>query len=54
MKFSDEEQIFICNVALYLSYPIYKHHSSSIEQVQDDKNWNNTDLFTLSPYLSTV
>lgn len=52
MKLSDEEQIFICNVALYLSYPIYKHHSQSIEQVQDDKIWNNTDLFTLSPYLS--
>lgn len=54
MKLSDEEQIFICNIALYLSYPIYKHHSSSIEQVQDDKNWNNTDLFTLSPYLSLI
>lgn len=52
MELSDEEQIFIYNLALYLSYPIYKHHASSIEQVQDDKNWDNADLFTLSPYLS--
>lgn len=52
MQLSDEEQIFLCNVALYLSYPIYKHHSSSIEQAQDEGNWDNTDLFMLSPYLS--
>lgn len=52
MRLSDEEQIFVCNVALYLSYPIYKHHSSSIEQAQDEENWDNTDLFTLSLYLS--
>ncbi len=52
MRLSEEEQIFICNVALYLSYPIYKHHSSSIEHAQDEKNWCNSDLFTLSPYLS--
>ncbi|MDK2978900.1 MAG: CRISPR-associated endonuclease/helicase Cas3 [Bacteroidales bacterium] len=52
MRLSDEEQIFICNVALYLSYPIYKHHSSTIEQAQDENNWCNADLFTLSPYLS--
>ena len=52
MQLFDEEQIFLCNVALYLSYPIYKHHSSSIEQAQDEENWDNTDLFTLSPYLS--
>jgi len=52
MRLSDEEQIFVCNVALYLSYPIYKHHSSSIEQAQDEDNWDNKDLFMLSPYLS--
>jgi len=52
MQFTEEEQIFICNIALYLSYPIYKHHSPSIEHAQDNENWNNTDLFVLSPYLS--
>ncbi|MDD3063644.1 MAG: CRISPR-associated helicase Cas3' [Massilibacteroides sp.] len=52
MKLSDEEQVFICNIALYFSYPIYKHHSSSIERAQDEENWDNTDLFTLNPYLS--
>lgn len=52
MRLSDEEKIFICNVALYLSYPIYKHHSPTIEQAQDENNWCNVDLFTLSPYLS--
>jgi len=52
MQLTNEEQIYICNVALYLSYPIYKHHSTSIEYAQDEKNWSNSDLFTLSPYLS--
>lgn len=51
MRLSDEEKIFICNMALYLSYPIYNHHSSTIEQAQNEGNWNNTDLFMLSPYL---
>lgn len=52
LELSDEEQIFICNVALYLSYTIYKHHSKTIEQAQNEENWDNKNLFSLSPYLS--
>lgn len=52
LELSDEEQIFICNIALYLSYPIYKHHSSKIEYTQDENNWDNEDLFELSPFLT--
>ncbi|MDO9153750.1 MAG: CRISPR-associated helicase Cas3' [Paludibacter sp.] len=50
--FTDEEQLFVCNVALYLSYPIFKHHSPIINKAQDETNWDNVDLFKLSPYLS--
>ena len=52
MELSDEEQVFICNVALYLSYTIYKHHSKTIEHAQDEEKWDNKNLFSLSPYLS--
>ncbi|MCI1785511.1 MAG: CRISPR-associated helicase Cas3' [Bacteroidales bacterium] len=52
MQLTDEEEIFLCNIALYLSYPIYKHHSATIGQAQDEANWDNADLFTLKPYLS--
>lgn len=52
LPFSDEEQIFAYNLALYLSYPIYKHHSSTIEKAQDENNWCNEKLFELAPYLT--
>lgn len=50
----DSEQIFICNVALYLSYPIYRHHSKFLEQAQNEDIWDNENLFALSPYLSLL
>lgn len=51
LDLSDKEQVFLCNVALYLSYPIYRHHSPTMEEAQDDHQWTNTDLFDLKPYL---
>ena len=51
-EFTEEETILICNISLYFSYPIYKHHSSSLTKSQDDCIWNNKDLFDLIPYLS--
>lgn len=47
-----QEQIFLCNIALYLSYPIYKHHSPAIYRAQDEDNWCNEKLFDLKPYLA--
>lgn len=47
-----QEQVFLCNIVLYLSYPIYKHHSPAIYRAQDEDNWCNEKLFDLKPYLS--
>lgn len=52
LHFTNEEAVFICNMALYLSYPIYMHHRSELYNGQDDKCWNNKDLFALKPFLS--
>ncbi|NCC98633.1 MAG: CRISPR-associated helicase Cas3' [Bacteroidia bacterium] len=51
-QLSDEEQIFVSNVALYLSYTIFKHHSTCLQEAQNDAIWNNKQLFELRPYLS--
>lgn len=52
MNFTDKEQVFLCNIALYLSFPIYKHHSPIMSNAQDESNWDNEDLFALKPYLT--
>ena len=54
LNLSDEEQIFLCNVAMYLSYPIYKHHSPTVEKEQDENNWCREDLYSLKPFLSLI
>lgn len=51
MDLSEKEQIFLCNIAMYLSYPIYMHHSPIMGKAQDDRNWDNEDLYALKPYL---
>ncbi len=51
-ELTDEEQIFLSNVALYLSYSIYKHHAPCLNEGQNDTVWNNEDLFVLKSYLS--
>ena len=48
---SDLELAFLDNIALYLSYSIYRHHNSFLDYAQDEKNWNNERLFDLSGYL---
>ncbi|MCC8172011.1 MAG: CRISPR-associated helicase Cas3' [Parabacteroides sp.] len=50
----EKEQIFLCNIALYLSYPIYKHHSPVINDAQDTTNWSNNELVSLKPYLTLL
>lgn len=52
LRLNDEDTIYICNIALYFSYSIYKHHSSDLYQAQDDNCWSNVDLFDLKPYIS--
>jgi CRISPR-associated endonuclease/helicase Cas3 len=52
MNFSDEEQVFMCNVAMYLSYTIFRHHAQTMEKAQDNTNWDNENLFVLKPYLT--
>ncbi|SCD20573.1 CRISPR-associated helicase cas3 [Proteiniphilum saccharofermentans] len=51
-ELTEEEQIFLTNVALYLSYPIFKHHSARIDKAQNETNWDNEDLFALKPFLT--
>ncbi len=51
-ELTEEEQVFISNVALYLSYSIYNHHRPYLGECQDDTLWNDENLFTLKPYLN--
>lgn len=46
LKLSDEEQIFLCNVALYMSYAIYMHHSPFLLKAQNNEqhNWDVSDI----------
>lgn len=46
------EMEIISNIALYLSYPIYKHHASSLAECQKNENWCKEELYSLSPYLA--
>ena len=52
VELTDEEWVFISNVALYLSYSIYRHHAPCVTECQNDKLWNDENLFALVPYLS--
>lgn len=51
--FSNEhnEMEFVSNIALYLSYPMYKHHASALDECQKKDNWDRVDMFSLRPYL---
>jgi CRISPR-associated endonuclease/helicase Cas3 len=52
--FYDEDATFLCNIALYLSYPIIMHHSSELYECQHEGTWNNEKLHDLSPYISLL
>jgi len=47
----DQDLSFLDNIALYLSYSIYQHHSSFLDNAQEEKIWNDKRLFALSGYL---
>ena len=50
LDLSDEEQIFLSNVVLYMSCPLKQHHSSFLDNCQNDVTWcehkNNTAIFS--------
>lgn len=48
---NDQEGIYLCAVALYLSYPIYLHHNSDLRQAQNDIVWKNENMSELKPIL---
>lgn len=54
MDLSEEEQVFLCNVALYLSYPIYMHHHSRLHECQSKDNWDRDDFTSLRHYISLL
>ena len=39
LDLSDEEQIFLSNVVLYMSCPIKQHHSPFLDNCQNDETW---------------
>ena len=39
LELSEEEQIFLSNVIMYMSCPIKQHHSSFLDNCQNDKTW---------------
>ena len=60
MELSDEEQIFLSNVVLYMSYPIKQHHSPFIDSCQSEEIWCEyknkeivvrSDIEALKPYI---
>lgn len=63
LDLSDEEQIFLCNVAVYLSNPIVQHHSSIIGCCQEENDWSELqngenvcrkDIVALKAYLQII
>jgi len=48
---TDEQWVFLSNVALYFSYAIAKHHSTDIYTGQDEKLWSDKRLEKLEPFL---
>ena len=60
MELSDEEQIFLSNIVLYMSFPIKQHHSPLIDSCQREEIWCEyknkeivvrPDIEALKPYI---
>lgn len=63
MDLSDEEQVFLSNVALYMSCSIKQLHSASLDECQKDETWCQRvngelvcrhDIEALSPFISII
>lgn len=63
LDLSYEEQIFLCNAAVYLSNPIVQHHSSIIGCCQEENDWSEQqngeticrkEIEALKPYLKII
>ncbi len=60
---SEEEQVFICNVAIYMCNPILRHHKPIIPYCQNDDEWSEKqsdkyvcreDIAVLSQYIPLI
>lgn len=63
IELSDEEQVLLSNVALYMSCPIKQHHSASLDECQNDETWCERDngelvcrhdIEAFSPFISII
>ena len=63
LDLSDEEQIFLSNVVLYMSCPIKQHHSAYLDDCQNEEAWceyeNNMPILShkieaLRPYIHSL
>ena len=48
----NDEIVFLCNIALFMSYSIAKHHSSELGECENMDFWTNIKSSDLSPYIS--
>lgn len=60
LELSEEEQVFLSNVALYMSSPIKQHHSAYLDNCQNENTWCEYenrevvlrhDIDALKPYI---
>ena len=63
LDLSDEEQIFLSNVVLYMSCPIKQHHSAFLDECQNEESWCEyenkkviirQDVEALKPYIGCL
>ena len=63
MDLTDEEQAFLANTVLYMSYPIRLHHEAMLGECQNEDDWCEReegmiicrkDLASLSPYIHYI
>lgn len=63
LDLSEEEQVFLSNVVLYMSCPIKQHHSASLDECQNEDSWCEhenkkailrQDIEALKPYIGCL
>lgn len=63
LELSEEEQIFLSNVVLYMSSPIKQHHSAYLDNCQNEETWCEYenkeivfkhDIEALKPYINCL
>lgn len=63
LELTEEEQVFLSNVVLYMSCPIKQHHSAYLDDCQNDESWCERkdreticreDIDALRPYITSL